>query len=373
MKRYSFLIVLLLCLMLVFHFQAACGEVDYHSTYETAIKLAGNDLTDLDSLQDSMTMLEQTGAYAYSKSYLMYFQALLEIQKGDDLDTAGLRLENCNRQAEFVADLEERNLPSCEELIRYIEARRLESEGKTEEAHAVFVELTLLDSPERAFNLSLDLAKATPEPTQEEMPAMTPEPARETGDPEAEAQQASASVPILSEVYPGSEAHLRIPGNKDQRVFATIGPGKSYASAGGYKPSKQKKITVYFEEDGYVFADVVYQTSEERFVYLPRTSFDSIGEIPVISDPVCYEGTANADIAPSWGPDNRFNAVNALTVEAGAAVKVFFQENGFVYAEYVCGKGTVRMWLPAENIETRDATVTYSTTPVSPAGQSSFK
>ncbi len=180
------------------------------------------------------------------------------------------------------------------------------------------------------------------------------------------------SVPVLSERYPGSEAHLRNTDDETFRVSSFTGPGKPFVSSGGYKPSKQKKITVYFEENGYVFADVVYQTVEERFVYLPKSAFDIVGNLPVLSDPEYYNGITTAEIVPSWGPDNRFYSVESLAVGKGVFIKIFFQENAFVYAEYVCEKGTVRMWLPANNIEMEDAVVTYSETPVEPAGKSSF-
>ena len=157
------------------------------------------------------------------------------------------------------------------------------------------------------------------------------------------------------------------------RVYAYAGPGKSYVSVGGYKPDSQRKITVYFEENGFVLSDVLYRTAEERFVYLPKYSFDSIADIPAVSDLPFYQGVTTADLVPSWGPDSRFNAVQSLSAEKGTDVKIFFQENGFVYAEYRCGKGTVRMWLPADGIEIKGASVTLSDVPVTPAGQSLFK
>ena len=372
MKTRFFLFSLILCLLITLFSPVAYSEVDYNSTYKTAIKLSSNDLTNLNSLQDAISMLEQTGAYSYSKSYLMYFQALLELQKNYDFDTASLRLVNCSRQTGFVSDLQERNLPSCDELLKYIDARKLESAGRTDEAYSAFVDLTVLDSPDRAFNLSLSVANATSAPTTEEVsPTSTPTPIQ-TVEPSIESTP-QLSVPVLSEVYPGSDAHLRKSGDEGFRVYSYTGPGKTFVPSGGYKPYKQRKITVFFEEDGWVLADVQYQTSEERVVSLPKYSFDSIGNIPTVSRLEYYTGTTTASITPSWGPDNRFNSVSSLVVEKGTKLKVFFQENGFVYAEYVCTKGTVRMWLPANNVEVKDAIVTYSNTPITPAGQSSFK
>lgn len=167
-------------------------------------------------------------------------------------------------------------------------------------------------------------------------------------DPSADT---TGGIPNLSETYPGSDAHLRISDNESFRVFSNAGPGKSYVSTGGYKPYKQKTITVYFEENEYVFADVVYQTAEERFVYLPKKSFDSIGKIPVISNLEYYSGKTTSSVSPSWGPDSRFTTYSKFTAKQGTTLKIFFQENDYVYAEYTCSEGTVRMWLPIDNVE----------------------
>lgn len=336
-------------------------DEDIVSGYETAIQRAGRDLSNLNSLREAVSVLEKAGSYAYSKSYLMYFRALLEIQEKDDLDTAGIRLGNCSHQAGFVADLQEQKFPSCDELLKYIDARRLELAGKTQKAYDAFVALTVLDSPERAFELGLIAAKATPAPTEKATSA--PEPTTKSGP----------AVPVLSEVYPGLDAFLKSTGGDGYRVYSYLGPGKAYKASGGYKPAKQKKITVYFEENGFVLADVQYQTAEERFVYLPAGSLTSTDTVPSVSNLKSYSGTANANITPSWGPAGRFNSVGSLVVSKGTGLTVFFQENGFVYAEYSCGKGKVRMWLPADKISVKDSSVTLSDMSVTPAGESSFK
>ena len=194
-----------------------------------------------------------------------------------------------------------------------------------------------------------------------------------TADKTVEPEISLPSVPTLSDISSGSEAHLRELNDKEQRVPYYIGPGKTYVLAGGYLPAKQVKITAYYEENGWVLADVQYKTIEERMVYLSRNSFDSIGSIPAVNDLGYYEGTTTSNITPSWGPDNSFNSVKSLMIDKGTSVKIFFQENGFVYAEYKCSMGNVRMWLPANNIEIKGATVSYSKTPIQPAGSSSFK
>lgn len=227
MKNRFLSIALILCLIFALCLSGALGDIDYNSTYETAIKLASNDLTNLNGLQDSIAMLEQTGAYSLTRSYLMYFQALLELQESNDFDTSGLRLENCSRKADFVTDLQERGLPSCDELMKYIYARRLESSGDIDNAYAVFVDLTVLDSPDRAFLLSLSIAKATPAPTEEPTPEPTSEPTPvlpsvfavgSWGDLQEaiNAADTGATIELVSDLYAGSnETTLVIPGGKE--------------------------------------------------------------------------------------------------------------------------------------------------------------
>ena len=451
-------------------------EADYG--YETALQYAGRDLSNLNSLREAVSVLKKAGTYAYSKSYLVYLQQILSVQSEDaDFDDIILKLELCRKIEPFEKDLAARGFPSCEDLIAYATARKLEEEGNLAQAKSAYESMIMLDALDRAIALTKmtqylsctivwkdDTGKTidTTVVRYGDLPAHTvpekeadkqytysfigwePEITEATEDAEytalfskeirfytitwkndagktidtttvaygekpkhAKPEKSSdkkytysfsgwepavvkvtgdatykavfkeeavpvTAVPVLSEAYPGLNAHLKSAGDDGYRVYSFIGPGKTYAASGGYKPAKQKEITVYFEENGYVLADVQYQTTEERFVYLPVGSFTSTNNIPGVSDLKSYSGTAEADITPTWGPGNRFNSVGSLTVNKGTRLTVFFQENGFVYAEYTCGKGKVRMWLPANKITIKDAAVTLSDS-ITSAGESNFK
>ena len=52
----------LVCCMLVSLASAGCGEVDYNSTYEYAIRLVRNDPANTANLKDAVTSLEKRGA-----------------------------------------------------------------------------------------------------------------------------------------------------------------------------------------------------------------------------------------------------------------------------------------------------------------------
>ena len=176
-------------------------------------------------------------------------------------------------------------------------------------------------------------------------------------------------VPVLSEAFPGKTAHIRLRNDETERIYSRTGPGKAYVSSGAYKPYKIKSVTVYYEEDGWVFTDLL--VSEERFLYIPKYEFDQLERLPAFSELAYYRATATERVLASWGPDNRFTYSDKLAVEKGTKLKVFFQENGFVFAEYESGEGLTRMWLPADKIEVEGALVTL-VEDIHPSGQSTF-
>ena len=169
------------------------------------------------------------------------------------------------------------------------------------------------------------------------------------------------TVPVLSEVYPGIVARMGTIGDT-YYLYSYLGPGKTFVGSGSYQSDKLKEIIVYFEEDGYVLADVQYQTVDERYVWLPAGHFGYTKGIPSVSKLKYYTGTTTADIKPNWGPAGKYRQYNNLAINKGTEIKIFFQENGFVYAEYSSGKGKARMWLPANKIKINDASVTLGNT-----------
>ena len=69
MKQRIILLLTTVALLCVLFFPSSFSEVDYDTVYESAIKLAGNDLTNLDNVNDAVLMLAQTGSYSFTKSY----------------------------------------------------------------------------------------------------------------------------------------------------------------------------------------------------------------------------------------------------------------------------------------------------------------
>lgn len=156
---------------------ASVAEMDYENTYETALLSARNDLTNLENLNDALIMLNQIGSYRFTKIYVLYIQQLVDIQADTpDLKTAKLKLELCRDVEGFDEDLEARGFPSCQNLLTYVSAREQEKKGDLNAACEIYRTMAILDAPDRAVNLALILANATPTPSPEPTPTPAPTP-----------------------------------------------------------------------------------------------------------------------------------------------------------------------------------------------------
>ena len=94
----------------------------------------------------------------------------------------------------------------------------------------------------------------------------------------------------------------------------------------------------------------MYSSAFERYAYLPRYAVGLSGNLPEVSEPEYVEAATNADTTPLWGPEESFNQITECTVAADTELKVFFRENDYVFAEFTCSYGLVRMWLPLGNV-----------------------
>lgn len=168
-------------------------------------------------------------------------------------------------------------------------------------------------------------------------------------------------IPSFSELYPGTAVYLRLfsEQNKESRRQATAGPGDFYATAGAYKPYKQRGVTAFFACGDYVLVHLQYQTVDDRYLYFKRTAFDKLPNVPEMTELAYFEGTALCQMEPSWGPGSQYSTESEYVIYARTPVKVFFEENGYVYAEFQCAKGTVRMWLPKAQVNVEPQTLDY--------------
>ena len=171
---------------------------------------------------------------------------------------------------------------------------------------------------------------------------------------------AETELPFLPELFRPAEVRLNML-EGENRATSYSGPGKNYMESGGYKPYKQQKVTIYFRENGWYLTDISYQTAEERFVYFRRSDLKSVpADFPEIDALDSWDGVTLGSVMPAWGPGSRFNRAAYFSVPDGTPVRAFFQENGFVYAEYTVEGKPTRMWLPADQVALDGATVTVT-------------
>ncbi|MCI5957405.1 MAG: hypothetical protein MRZ54_10515 [Clostridiales bacterium] len=169
--------------------------------------------------------------------------------------------------------------------------------------------------------------------------APTPQPA---AAPEASWPQASYDgIPVS--VYPLPE---------DERYQSRCGPSRSYHGAGAYKTYKISSIQALFIEDGYVLVDLDYTTVGRRRLYFQTKIFTGLGGVPQVTLS-SYSAKTNCALTPRFGPSNVYNDFEEAAIGAGTSLSVFFEENGWVFAEFDCELGPVRAWIPTENVEAR--------------------
>ena len=170
----------------------------------------------------------------------------------------------------------------------------------------------------------------------------------------------SLEVPELDSLYAGKTVRMKQTSDEAQRVFAYYGPGEYFASAHGYKPYKQRTITAYCNEGGWVLIHLKYQTAKERYLYMPDNAFGSVAGVETVTEVQYYEGITSSAAPVRLGPGDGFISEDGLAwIPEGTEVRVFFRKNGYMFAEFVTGSGRVRMWIPEETVEI-NGTGTYT-------------
>ena len=159
----------------------------------------------------------------------------------------------------------------------------------------------------------------------------------------------------------GVGTSLRPFNDQSRRHQSYFGPNSNYPGAGAYKPYKVTSATALFREGDFVLVDMSYQTVGRRCVYFKASSLTS-----AVVDQVTLSGTAavtTSSVQPKFGPGYEYDSVEkknqkngkttteAVTVGKGTRVNVFFEMNGWVFAEFGSSLGTIRAWLPANTVQ----------------------
>ena len=159
-------------------------------------------------------------------------------------------------------------------------------------------------------------------------------------------------VPELSSLFPAQEAQLHRYTKSEERSSIYTGPGKAYERLARVKPSEQIETTVYYAENGYVFTHARLK-SLNVYGWLARKAVEVNGDLPEVDHLDYYEGSCDYwEVITSGGPGETYKQYPELAVsEVMTTIRIFFQENGYYYAEYDQEDGRkMRMWVPADSV-----------------------
>ncbi|MDD3214395.1 MAG: hypothetical protein PHY64_12010 [Eubacteriales bacterium] len=148
--------------------------------------------------------------------------------------------------------------------------------------------------------------------------------------------------------YPRYEISIR-PLAEIERVQSRCGPAKTYHGAGAYKTYKMTGTEALFIEGSYVLVDLDYTTVGKRIVYFPTSAFYSMRNVPSVTLQSVDAYTTSA-LTPTFGPGYDYDTFDEAAIASGTDLRVFFEENGWVFAEFECDLGVVRAWIPVEQV-----------------------
>lgn len=128
------------------------------------------------------------------------------------------------------------------------------------------------------------------------------------------------------------------------------GPSRTYHGAGAYKTYKMTSTQALFTEGSYVLVDLSYTTVGNRRVYFSTNAFYSMKGVPEATL-TGYAAHTLAELTPRFGPSASYDPFDEASIPSGTALSVFFEENGWVFAEFECELGYVRAWIPVADVE----------------------
>ena len=135
--------------------------------------------------------------------------------------------------------------------------------------------------------------------------------------------------------------------DESRRYQSTFGPGK-YPGAGAYKPCKVTSATALFREGDFVLVDLDYKTVGRRCLYFKSSALSNPNVEQVTLTPTT--AVLTADVQPTFGPGYQYDGIDhdnkRIVLRQGTMVNVFFEADGWVFAEFGCQLGTIRGWIP---------------------------
>ena len=154
----------------------------------------------------------------------------------------------------------------------------------------------------------------------------------------------------------GTWTTLKPAKEESRRYQSTFGPGRHYPGAGAYKPYKVTSAAALMREGEYVLVDMSYQTVGRRILYFREADLlnASVRDVSLRA----YPATVTSTVQPLFGPGYAYDEVvmktkkgnEKIRIGTGTRVNVFFEVNGWVFAEFDCALGVIRAWLPADRV-----------------------
>ena len=180
--------------------------------------------------------------------------------------------------------------------------------------------------------------------------------------PDDQAQKTSGKWPVRPFTGVGTSLKPYF-NNPDGRRQAYFGPGKNYAGGGAYKPGHVQNARALFCEGSFALVDFYDPNVGKCCVYfstnmLTNSNIDQVTLIP-------HSAITTAEVQPMEGPgydyhvvDNTLKNQNTgewyrvnVVLPRNTRVNVFFESNGWVFAEFTSEIGKARAWIPADMVD----------------------
>lgn len=138
--------------------------------------------------------------------------------------------------------------------------------------------------------------------------------------------------------------------NENTAKQAYSGPSRNYTEAGNFLTWKLTRTDGLLIEGSYVLVEINYTSIGLRRVYFSRGVFKNSYNVPEVSL-IGYPAVTTQSVSAWYGPGPMYSAFEGANVGANTQLSVFFEENGYVFAEYEAGFKLVRAWINANNVK----------------------
>jgi hypothetical protein len=180
---------------------------------------------------------------------------------------------------------------------------------------------------------------------------MTPQPAMiVTSQPTETAVAEETAPPKPWPLENIAKYDLRAVDKGDERAIAWCGPGKNYREAGGFKTNKLSSVSGVFIEGDYVLVDVDYAGVGKRCVYFRKNAFKNTSVVPP-RDLIGYGAVTVMDTMLRYGPGVDYDDFDDEYLPGGIQISVFFEESGWVFAEFMTSEGLTRGWIETDTVQ----------------------